>query len=101
MQFFCILFFKQFDSFEKQICCNFIISNVREGKVVNAQKSSLILLRFFPSDLPVVLMIPRFKKKVKKSQNGPAKKVNKCQTWINSIWLVARFVFIYAFIVEL
>ena len=39
--------------------------------------SSLILLRFFPSDLPVVLMILR-EKKSKSEPKGPEKKVNKC-----------------------
>ena len=40
--------------------------------------SSLILLRFSPSDLPVVLMILRGKKSQKVSQQGPEKKVDKC-----------------------
>jgi hypothetical protein len=54
--------------------------------------SSLILLRFFPSDLPVVLIIQRFKKKVKKSRKGPTKKKNKCQTWITSVHVWDRFI---------
>ena len=33
---------------------------------------------FFPSDLPVVLMILREKQSQKVSQKGPEKKVNKC-----------------------
>jgi len=40
--------------------------------------SSLKLLGFFPSDLPVVLMILREKKSQKVSQKGPETKVNKC-----------------------
>jgi hypothetical protein len=94
MQFFCILFFKQFDAFGKVFskCFNkfdvhsFIISNIRPlrggGQVVNAQImyfiSSPIFLRFSPSDLPVVLMILRKKQSQKVSQKGPGKKVNNC-----------------------
>ena len=40
--------------------------------------SSLLLLRFFPSDLPVVLMILRESQTQKVSQKGPENKVNKC-----------------------
>ena len=36
------------------------------------------MLRFSPSDLPVVLMILRGKKSQKVSQQGPEKKVDKC-----------------------
>jgi hypothetical protein len=64
MQFvFCILFFYAVWFLFQQICCNFIISNIREGKVVNAQIYVFYfesdIAKFFPSDLPVVLMIPR------------------------------------------
>ena len=48
--------------------------------------SSLILLRFFPSDLPVVLMILREKKslkrELKRTRNGSEQM---WQTWINSM----------------
>ena len=87
MQFvFCILFFKQFDAFEKVFskCFNkfdvhsFIISNIRPLRPkIMYFISSLILLRFFPSDLPVVLMILREKKSKGESHKGPEKKVNK------------------------
>ena len=62
MQFvFCILFFKQFESVEnvffsvfQQICCTFIISNIREGRgggqVVNAQN----YVSYFESDIAKV-----------------------------------------------
>jgi hypothetical protein len=103
MQFvFCILFFKQFGAFEKVFskCFNksdvhsFIISNIRplrrgEGGKWSTPKimyfiSILILLRFFPSDLPVVLMILMRKKS--KSEPKRIRKVSEqmWQTWINS-----------------
>ena len=97
MQFvFCILFFKQFDAFEKVFskCFNkfdvhsFIISNIRPLRGVGGRGecsmpksmyfiSSMILLRFSPSDLPVVLMILKGEKSQKVNQKGPEKKVNK------------------------
>ena len=94
MQFvFCILFFKQFDAFEKVFskCFNtidvhsFIISNIRPlrgGGNWSTPKimyfiSSLILLRFFPSDLPLVFMILIEKQNQRVSLKGPERKVNK------------------------
>ena len=91
---FCILFFKQFDVLKKVFskCFNkfnvlsFIISNIRPlrggggggggggGKWSTPNImyfiSSLIMLMFFPSDLPVVLMIPREIKSQNVSQKG-------------------------------
>jgi hypothetical protein len=57
--------------------------------VVNAQN----YVFYFESDIAKVFpFIPtcssydsEIKKQFKKSQKGPAKKVNKCQTWINSV----------------
>ena len=80
MQFvFCILFFNQFDAFEKVFskCFNnfdvlsFIISNIRPlrggGGGASGQRSKLCILL---SDLPVVLMITRGKKGRKVSKKG-------------------------------
>ena len=47
---------------------------------------SLILLRFFPSDLPIVLMILKEKKSHKVSQKGPEMKVNKCDKLGLTAW---------------
>ena len=111
MQFvFCILLFKQFDAFEKVFsrCFNkfdvhsFIISNIRplrgEGKWSTPRNmyfiSSLILLRFFPSYLPVVLMILR-EKSQKVSQKRTRKESEQMwQTWINSIGGTLRRLFV-------
>ena len=74
-------------SFNKFDVHSFIISNIRPLRGAGGKWStpkimyfisSLILLRFFHSDLPVVLMILREKKGQKESQKGPEKKVNKC-----------------------
>jgi Cft2 family RNA processing exonuclease len=72
----------------QQICCNLSFKKNR-GKVVNAQN----YVFYFESDIAKVFPFrhtyssydSEINKKVKKRQKGPAKKVNKCQTWINSI----------------
>ena len=58
--------------------------------------SSLLLLRFFPSDLPVILIILREDKSQKVSQKGPEKKMNKCGTLGLTAWrTLRRFVVIF------
>ena len=118
MQFvFCILFFKQFDAFEKVFskCFNkfdvhsFIISNLGPlqggggGGGWSTPKimyfiSSLILLMFFPSDLPVVLMILRERKKSKSEPKRIRKESEQMwQTWINSMGRLLRRFLWYLF----
>ena len=82
-------------SFNKFDVHSFIISNIRPLRGAGVKWStpkimyfisSLILLRFFHSDLPVVLMILREKKGQKESQKGPEKKVNKCDKLGLTAW---------------
>jgi hypothetical protein len=84
---FCNLFFKQFDVFKKSslsVSTNLMYFHLSfqisghyggvGGKLSTSKImyfiSSLILLMFFPSDLPVILMIPREIKSKNVSQKG-------------------------------
>ena len=53
---------------------------------------------FFPSDLPVVLMILREKQSQKVSQKGPEKKVNKCGKLGLTAWMDFKEIFVVIFI---
>ena len=77
----------------------FVISNIIVGKVVNAQN----YVFYFESDIAKVFQFrptcssyhSEIKKKSKRAKKGPAKKVNKCQTWINSVHVWDLLILVY------
>ena len=77
----------------------FIISNIIGGKVVSAQN----YVFYFESDIAKIFQFrptcssydSEIIKKSKRGQKEPAKKVNKCQTWISSVHVWDLLILVY------